>query len=299
MNFLSLRRVAPWVVALAAVGCGSGASDRDPTVDASASGADAGAVAADAPSPAADLAPPTACSTSGSSRLRVSLGLDPGLALRGPEVWLLVRCGNGDASSERVLRWDRASTQTIDGLGPGSYQVVGSSFLAPWSSTRVTLSDNATAAVSLTLPPDPPVLAQLHSDASGTGGGAVWRASVPLTSAGLAASVASLEVEARPYVSDPPAATDHDFVSVTAVVRNPCSGNLCSSYTLRALEIRSTAGDDPSGLGGFVFPVDERLAAGESKSIPQSMVLRGALPDLTHGLELVLYGALATPAGAH
>ena len=296
MNFLALRRVAPWLLSLAAVGCGSGV-DGAPSQDASTLVPDASAPR-DGAVATADLAAPLPCSTTGTGRLRVSLGLDPALAVRSPEVWLLVRCGQGDGS-ERVLRWDRTATQTIDALGPGTYEVIGSSFVAPWSSsTRVMLADSATAAVSVTLPSAPPVLAQLRSGTGAYGGPTLWRASVPLASGDATASVASLEVEARPYGSDPPVAGDGAFVSVTAVVRNPCANDLCPPYLLRALEIRTRAGDGPTGLQGFLFPDDERLGAGESKSVPQPMVVRGAMPDDLHGIELVLYGEvvrLGTP----
>jgi hypothetical protein len=298
MNFLRPRRLAPWVLCLAAVGCGSGADPSNDPVDASAP-ADVGAFAADSPAAAADVAArPLPCSANGSGRLRVSLGLDPGLAMRNPEVWLLVRCGQG-AGSERVLRWDRSATQTIDALGPGSYEVIGSSFLAPWSSsTRAMLADGATAAVTLTLPPTPPALAQLRSAALPHGAPPVWRGSTPLISGTTAASVATLEVEAAPYVGSPPAATDREFVSVSAVVRNPCASGQCAPYVLRALEIRTRAGDAPTGLLGFAFPDGERLEPGESKSVPQALVVRGAMPDDAHGLELVLYGEVVRPENA-
>lgn len=288
MNLLLLRRIAPWIFSLVAVGCGSGA-DGPPANDAATLIPDAPAVRDSAGAPP-DIAQAPPCSTTGTGRLRVSLGLDPGLALRSPEVWLLVRCGTG-GGFERVLRWDRTASQTIDSLGPGAYDVVGSSFLAPWSSsTRVMLADGATAAVSVTLPPDPPVLAHLRS--APYAGPAIWRASVPLASGASTASVASLEVEARPYVNDPPRADDAAFVSVTAVVRNPCANDQCPPYLLRALEIRTRAGDNPTGLQGFMFPDDERLGAGESKSVPQPMVVRGAMPDEAHGIDLVLYGSV-------
>jgi hypothetical protein len=295
MNFLSLRRVAPWLFSLAAVGCGSGSGDLAPPLDAGTLVADAGS-AQDSAGVLADLAPPPTCTSNGTSRLRVALGLDPGLEARGPEVWLVVRCGSV-GGVERVLRWDRTATQTIDALGPGSYEVTGSSFMAPWSSsTRVMLADGATAAVSVTLPSGPPVLAQVRSGVYGDP--TVWRASVPLVSGGSTASVASMEVEVRPYVSDPPSTGDA-FVSVTAVVRNPCATDQCAPYLLRALEIRTRAGDGPTGLQGFRFPDDERLAAGESKSVPQPMVVRGAMPDDSHGIELVLYGEVVRVEGAH
>lgn len=296
MNFLSLRRVAPWILSLAAVGCGSGASDVAPAPDAGALVPDAGS-AEDAAGVTADIAEPPSCSATGTGRLRVALGLDPGLEVRAPEVWLLVRCGPV-GGFERVLRWDRTATQTIDALGPGNYEVIGSSFMAPWSSSRrVMLADGATAAVSVTLPSAPPVLAQLRSGAGAYGDPSVWRASVPLATGGSTASVASLEVEARPYVSDPPA-TGGSYLSVTAVVRNPCANDQCSPFMLRALEIRTRAGDGPTGLQGFLFPEDERLGPGESKSVPQPMVVRGAMPDDSHGVELVLYGEVVRPASA-
>lgn len=293
MNFLRLRRLAPWLLSLAAAGCGGAAGDPAPLADASAG--------SDAPGAAGLLAPPPPpCSAEGTGRLRVSLGLDPGLAVRSPEVWLLVRCGLG-AGFERVLRWDRAATQTIDALGPGPYEVIGSSFVAPWSpSTRVVLADGATAAVSVTLPPGPPVLAHLRSGA-GAGGAdgaaAVWRASVPLLSGDDAPSAASLDVEARPFVGDPPAEGDAAFVSVTAVARNPCASGQCPPYTLRALEIRTRAGDAPTGLQGYRFGVGGRLAAGESRSVPRPVVVRGAMPDDGHGIELVLYGDVVRAEG--
>jgi len=299
MSFLQPRRVAPWILSLAAVGCGSGASDLDPppALDASTLSPDAGAVE-DAAGGTADLAALAPCAPGGTGRLRVSLGLDPGLALRSPEVWLLVRCGPGGAF-ERVLRWDRTATQTIDALGAGSYEVVGSSFVAPWSSSpRALLGEGATAAVSITLPPAPSPLAQLRSAASANGAQVPWRASVSLASGSTAASVASLEVEVQPYVGTPPAASDAGFLSVTAVVRNPCANGQCPAYLLRALEIRTRAGDAPTGLQGYRFPDGERLEAGESKSVPQPVVVRGALPDETHGVELVLYGEVVLPGNA-
>ena len=83
MNFLCVRRLAPWMLALAAAGCGSGAADPSPEVDAAV-------VPADVPAPydaaglRVDLAPAEPCTSPGTGRLRVSLGLDPALSMRTP-----------------------------------------------------------------------------------------------------------------------------------------------------------------------------------------------------------------------
>lgn len=296
MNFLSLRRWAPWIVPLLLAGCGDAARSADVTPDASTPAADVG-VSDRATGLSVDRAPPAPCASNGTSRLRVALGLDPGLTMRAPEVWLLVRCTGGEGF-ERVLRWDRAATQVVDSLGPGAYEVLGSSFVAPWSSTRTMLGDGATAAVSLTLPPSPPPLAQVRSEAGYVAGAPVWRGTVPFASVGSTVSVAVLEVEARPYVSDPPASTDAGFLSVTAVARNQCTGNACAPYVLRALEIRTRSGGEPNGLAGYAFLEDGRLGPGESRSLPRPIVVRGAMPDATHDVELVLYGEPVRPEGA-
>jgi hypothetical protein len=289
MNFLSLRRSAPWICLLATAGCGaSPPPDEDPS-DAGSRAADVAAYDTSAV-PLPDRAAPAPCAATGTGRLRVSLGLDPGLTVRAPDVWLMVRCAGGNGS-ERVLRWDRNATQVLDALAPGSYEVRGSSFVAPWSSsTRVMLDDGATVAVSLTLPPSPAPLAQLRSEAALVAEATVWRGSVPFATIGSTGSGASLEVESRPYVSDPPAATDAGFLSVTAVARNQCATGACTPYVLRALEIRTRTDGEPTGLAGFAFPEGERLDPGESKSVPQPLLVRGAMPDLTHRIELVLYG---------
>ncbi len=289
MNFLSLRRLSPWIYLLATAGCGATPPPSDAVVDGGSRASDTASADTSA-GLVPDRVTPAPCAATGTSRLRVSLGLDPGLTMRAPEVWLMVRCAGGDGF-ERVLRWDRNATQLLDALAPGIYEVRGSSFVAPWSSsTRVMLGDGATAAISLTLPPSPSPLAQLRSDPSVVAGDPVWHGTVSFTSVGNTGAVASLEVDVRPSVSTPPAASDAGFLSVTANVHNPCPTGTCAPYVLRALEIRTRTDGEPTGLSGYAFPQGERLDADEHKSVPEPMVVRGSMPDATHGIEFVLYG---------
>lgn len=292
MNFLLLRRLTPWIPVLALAGCGDVAREAPPVDAADPLPRDASFAADVSTGIAPDRAIPAPCAATGTGRLRIALGLDPGLTTRAPEVWLKVRCGGGDGS-ERVLRWDRGATQVVDALAPGAYEVLGSSFVAPWStSPRVMLADGATAAVSLTLPPAPAALAQLRSESGYAGGQPVWRGTVPFASLGGTASVASLEVDARPYVGSPPSASDAGFLSVTVNAYNRCStSNACPPYLLRALEIRTRAEAEPTGLAGFAFRDGQRLEPdGDTRSVSQPLVVRGAMPDGAHHIEVVLYG---------
>ncbi len=284
MNLLHLPRWLPCtVVALAACGASP------------ASGPAADAGAADVASAPADHAVASGgdvavgpCGAPGNARLRVSLGLDPAIEARHPEVWFSVRCA-GDGSAERVFVWNRTSTELADALAPGDYEILASSFVAPWAtSSRVTLTDTATAAVSVTLPGGPPVIALLRSDGMAANGG-VYRASVPLAAAGTTASVATLEVEARPW------AQADGYVSLTAVVRNPCTGNLCGAYMLAGVEVRTRTDGQPTGIGVFRYADAEAVNPGDSRTVPQPLVVRGALPDATHDLQVALYGTPPAP----
>ena len=244
---------------------------------------------ADASSPPPDGAVPR-CGDPGNARLRVSLGLDPGLELRHPEVWLSIRCA-GDGARERIFVWNREGTQVADALAPADYEIVASSFLAPWAtSLRVTLGSATTAAVSVTLPAGPPAIAVLRSDPADTFGGA-FRASVPLMNVGSAASVATMDVEARRWTTDP------SYLSIVAVVHNPCVATVCAPYTLAGIEVRTRNNGQPAGLGAFRFSDAETLDAGDSRSSPQPIIVPGSLPDADHDLAVVLYGSVPPPIG--
>ncbi len=275
-----------------AAGCGSTA----PVVDVADAGVDAAV---------ADVAPPGPCSTHGAGRLRVTVSLDPSIDRNRADVWLAARCG-AQTSPVQVLRWDGSSSQSLEGLGPGSWQVYASSFLAPgaWS-PRVDLAGAATAAVTVTLQGNAPVLGRYDSATGGDAGvpptgdagvtvdagglpGGTWRGVAPVSDPDDG-TVGWLEVSAGPAGAG--------MVAVQLVVRNACTAAPCPSLSLTAAEARTLDGDTPVDLGAIRYagaPV--ALGVGESAPLPQPIVLRGGVPDGRHGLQVALFGLRVSAA---
>lgn len=303
LPFARLRHLA--VLALFSLeGCLQlGAVPDDPLITPRDAAVDAADVAA------ADVST-TPCAQDGAGRLRVAVSLAPSLLERTADVWLAVQCNEG-ASPVRLVRWDRSPTQILDGFGPGTYRVFGSSFLAPgrWS-TMAALEGVATSAVSLTLPSDGALLASVSSerpagavdagevDAGEVDAGAsepdvhdgsavpVWEARAPLRDAVDGPVIGWMSVVARASASN--------TIELRVVVQNVCATTTCRPITLISAEARSLDGDVPHGFAAADFE-NPTLAHGASTSLSRPLVLAGSLPDAQHKVQVALY-AVAAPA---
>ncbi|MEZ4409127.1 MAG: hypothetical protein R3A52_22045 [Polyangiales bacterium] len=285
---LSLRLRRALGLSAAALGFVAGCGDdARPSNDDHDSGTYADAGATDgASSGYADVAAPP-CGR-GSGRLRVAIALDPALERRSPDVWLAVRCGASETPA-RVVRWDRSTSQVIDGLGPGDYRVFGSSFVAPgaWSAP-VALRDLATAAVPMTLPSEGTSLGAVNSPDLRPAEGGAWMGRRTLMPAGVTTAVGVLEVTVVP---SPATST----VSVQAVVRNNCTAS-CPTVVLHSVEVRTLDQGEPVGLAVGRFAGTDPLAPGESATLPQALTLAGRVPDGRYGVEVSLLGQVSTTA---
>lgn len=270
-----------------------------------------------------DAAPPPQdvstepCSQRGAGRLRVSVSLAPSLAGRTADVWLAVHCDNGPEPL-RLVRWDGSASQTLDGFGPGTYRVFGSTFLAPGSwSTTAALEGVSTSAVSLTLggdgaqvayasgggpsPPSPDAGVQdaAARDASaGDAGTAVgdaagltpdWMSRMQVRDPATGASLGMATATAR--------AVPGGALEVRVVVQNLCREPGCAPIELLAAEARATEGDAPTGFASGGFNVSS-VGYGMAAVTDQPLRLRGSLPDARHGLQVAVYAATPAPARA-
>ncbi len=262
----------------------------------------------------ASSSPP--CSNSGPGRLRVSLSLAPSLASRSADVWLAVQCGDAQTPA-RIVRWDGSATQTLDGFGPGVWRVYASTLLAPgaWSNTATLGRGVATAALSLTLDGEGAVLAlsgsgtpssvdagvpdAALSDASATdagGGGAdattpSWSARVAMRDSTDGPSLGWASLTAYPVGAN--------AVEVRVAVQNLCAQSPCSPLTLHSVEARTSLDGTPVGFARSVFETPT-LTYGASTVTTPHLVLRGALPDARHTLQIAVYSTApaARPAAA-
>ncbi len=264
-------------------------------------------------SPVTPLDVPSApCSNTGTGRLRVSVSLAPSLAARSSDVWLAVQCGES-STPVRIVRWDGSATQTLDGFGPGMWRVFASTLLSPGAfSNTVTLSTGvATAALSLTLDEEGAVLALAGSntgqstdagvpDASSTdasaadadGGGTSdaalpsWSARVAMRDAVDSPSLGWATVTAYPV--------DGDSVEVRVTVQNLCAQPPCAALTLHSVEARTALDGTPTGFARTPFETPT-LAYGASTVTSPHLVLRGALPDAHHTLQVAVYSVAPAP----
>ncbi len=254
----------------------------------------------------APAAPPvdastTPCANSGAGRLRVSVSLAPALASRTADVWLAVVCGD-DPRPVRLVRWDGSPTQTLEGFGPGAWRVYGSTFLSPgaWSTTA-TLGGVSTAAVSLTLDGDGALLAQVGAgqgdagapadtadagDDDGSSEGAAWSARVPMRDSTGGPALGWASLTARPL--------DATSIEVQITVQNLCSQPPCAPFTLDSVEARAAEGNTPVGFARGVF-ANPALQYGATTMTMPHLVLRGALPDAAHSLQVAVYSTAPAP----
>jgi hypothetical protein len=228
-----------------------------------------------------NVSPGVVCST-GTGRLRVSVSLDPSLVGRTSDVWLAVQCNNG-TGPVRIVRWDGSATQTLDGFGPGTYRVFGSSFLAPgqWSNTA-TLSGVATAAVSLTLGSEGALLASVNETTPPSDGGGApgeWTMRVPVREMNGAPMLGQATVVARAIGAD---------LEVRVVVQNQCGASVCAPLMLHSVEARALEGTVPTGFAWANFASPMVLQGALSASA--AMRLRAMLPNAAHALQVAVYG---------
>lgn len=296
-----LRLASPRFLLLgAALACGCGSGDAtdggvDARVDASVT---------DIAAPFLDVDPSAQCASQGTGRLRVTVSLDPSFDLQTAEVWLGLRCGSHPIS--RVVRWDRSATQVIDGLGPGSYRVYGSSFLAPgaWSSA-VLLGNAVTAAVPVTLQAEGEVLVSYSSTRGGpdasvdaaTAGGA-WQRQVVIRERGSGVMLGTATIEARPITLDPvgPDAGALPGLSVNVTVANTCATPPCAPLRPVAAEVRALVGETPVGVGMERFTT-HALEAGTHAALAEPVVLRAMPPGGESALQVVIYGERTDATG--
>lgn len=228
-------------------------------------------------------APPDAgtCAV-GNSRLRVNVQLDPALDRRRMDVWLVARCGSDPPS--RIVRWDRSPSQTLDGLGAGTWRVYASAFVAPgaWSDA-VTLEGVSTVTVPVALRADARLLTAWRSDETPDAGS---RARVPIRDPSEAVTLGWLELTYTPAMEG--------FVRVEALVRNACTAEPCPPLALHSVEARSVDGETPVDLA-VVRLQDAFVGVGGSYTVPSPMVLRAPGPMPGRGLQVALYGDLPPP----
>lgn len=236
------------------------------------------------------------CSLQGAGRLRVSVSLAPALASRTADVWLAVYCNDGTAPV-RLVRWDGSATQSLEGFGPGTYRVLGTSFLSQgaWS-TSATLGGIATAAVSLTLTGDSAVLA-LASSAPGTtrpdagatdasigdgdaaGTTPEWNARVQLRDVTGGPGLGAMQVFARPV--------SPDTLELSVTVQNLCAPTTCPPLSLLGVEARTLEGSMPTGVSAATFEMPT-VNYGEVRRAG-TLRLHGTMPDTQHTLMVALY----------
>lgn len=261
-------------------GCGDGQGDLIP---------DAGAPPPDVPGVVTDAPSPAPCALGGTGRLRVTVSIDPTLDHSRADIWLAARCGEGEQDRPvRVLRWNRESTQTFEGLGPGSYQVFASSFLSPgaWSS-RVTLGAGTTAAVPVTLQGGASTLATLRTGGESPNApsrdiAGIFVSSLAITTPTATAPIGRLDVSVTP-------ATDGGLI-VQSLIRNTCATQPCARFELQGIEVRTAAGEAPGDLSTLrVEPVVVR--AGDVVPV-RPMLVRGQAPDAAHTLEVAVFGTV-------
>lgn len=298
---------------LGGAGCGGVAS---PPADAASTPSTD--VISDLASPRFDTGPQQACALGGTGRLRVGVALAPELEPRTPEVWLAARCGD-EPFELRLVRWDRSASMVLDGFGPGMYEIFASSFVgAPTTSARATVDPSSTVSLSVTLAATPPLLAALSGGGSGLAidGGApasrdaglaetdaavlpVWTARTHIIDSVSGASLANVEVEARPTELVPDD-RDNSRITVRAVVRGVCTATPlmpCPQLTLHAAEVRTLDNERPWGVGTSNF-VSNRVAPGDAVALQRPVLLRGALPDARSVVRVAVYGSIGAPTAA-
>jgi len=237
----------------------------------------------------------------GRGRMRVTVSLDPEIALQEPDVWLSVRCGP-DETPVRLVRWEPGGAQVLDGFGPGLYRVHASSVVAPgqWS-PQLGMEGAATVAVPLTVAAEAAVLGGAASDDlsaadAGVGDAGVlpgtWRRTGGLLDPGSRQSVGSVEVEARPLNDDVDAGVDAGAprLAVQATLRSACATPPCPSLSLHSVEARVSEGNVPVSVVSLRFDDGTVLPAGGRLTLPRTLLLPGALPGGERVLRLTVYG---------
>jgi hypothetical protein len=211
----------------------------------------------------------------------VNVQLDPALDRRRMDVWLLARCGSDPPS--RIVRWDRSPSQTLEGLGVGTWRVFASAFVAPgvWSDP-VALEGVSTVAVPVALHADTRLLTVWRSADTADAGS---RPRVPIRDPSEVLTLGWLELSVAPAMEG--------FVRIEAQVRNACSTAPCPMLVLHSAEARSLDRDMPVDLA-TVRLADTALAMGESYTVPSALVLRAPTAQST-SLQVALYGDLPTP----
>ena len=304
----SLPRAAVGALALTCAGClqfGVPPDDPPPQPDAAVD---------TAPTSPLDASTSPPCSNSGTGRLRVSLSLAPSLASRSADVWLAVQCGDSQ-SPVRIVRWDGSATQTLDGFGPGVWRVFASTLLAPgaWSNTATLGRGVATAALSLTLDgegavlalagsgtpsptdagvPDAPVADASVPDAGGGGADATtpsWSARIAMRDSTDGPSLGWASLTAYPL--------GESDVEVRVAVQNLCVQAPCAALTLHSVEARTSRNGTPVGFARGVFETPTLTYGASTVTMPH-LVLRGALPDALHTLQIAVYSTAPAPRTA-
>ncbi len=287
---------------LSSVGCGSGEAGADADAGITPQPTDLGS-RSDA---AAIFPPPDAPGVSvpcgpGRGRMRVTVSLDPEIALQEPDVWLSVRCGP-DEVPVRLVRWDREAVQVLDGFGPGLYRVHASSLVAPgqWSG-QLGMEGAATVAVPLTVAAEAAVLGGAASDdlASADAGPydaglspGAWRGSGGLLDPGSRQGVGTVEVEARPLADAADGGVDAGGprIAVQATLRSSCATPPCPSLSLHSVEARLSDDNVPTAVVSLRFDDGTTLEPNGRRALPRALLLPGGLPGGARVLRLTVYG---------
>lgn len=314
LTFWRRRGVAPGLAAVVCAGALGlsgcvGAPDGD--ADAAPAATDGGSTPYDASvSPPGDGAAPKGepCGT-GRGRLRVTVSLDPEVALQEPDVWLSLRCGPAE-SPVRLVRWARPGVHVLDGLGPGLYRLYASSQVAPgqWS-PQVGVEGAATVALPLTVASEAAVLGGAASDDLGEADAgvlhldaglpdarlpdaalapAVWRRSGGLLDPGSRQAVGTVEVEA--LALDGGVDAGEPRMAVQATLRSACATPPCPALSLHSVELRLSEGEAPIAVASMRFEDGTRLDAGGRFVLPRPLLLPGRLPGGARVLRLTVYG---------
>lgn len=296
-------------LACASGGCGESPRAADAAIDAGAR--------VDVPTVDLGDAPIPQCEGTGTGRLRVTLSLDPDVATRSPEVWLVARCG--DDPNPRVVRWDGTATQVLGDLPPGVWRVYASPQLAPgeWSAP-VRLEPGATAVVPVTVRQDARLLGSVAAmslasdagvDAGALDGGAAtaWRATFPLSDPATRRALGEVEISTVPlraHSADGGVSGDlgalgnllNGRIAVQLTVRSRCDAPPCPGVELHSAELRTSVEGRPVDLASEAFATGATLRAGEHVDLPRTVIARGLLPDGRYGMRLSVFGAVGQGA---
>lgn len=308
LTFWRRRGVAPGLAAIVyagALGLSGCGGETGTDADATLPPTDSGAIAQDA----AMLTPRDGAAMTGETcgagrgRLRVTVSLDPEVALQEPDVWLSVRCG-ADETPVRLVRWAREGVQVLDGFGPGLYRLYASSLVAPgqWS-PQVGVEGAATVAVPLTVASEAAVLGGAASDDLNEADAGValrdaglypgtWRRSGGLLDPGSRQAVGSVEVEASALDDARDGGVDAGApqIAVQATLRSSCATPPCPALSLHSVEVRLSDGETPVAVASQRFDDGTRLEAGGRFVLPRALLLPGPLPGGTRVLRLTVYG---------